>query len=230
MSTVTVNKGAQYERPDLAFKDLGGHYAFQDFELATNDSWTNTGSAAVDSAYGSALYLDAADEIEYAGLSELYKPTAGYGFGGKSRTQIVWGVADETRQDIGFVDSSIADPAEMIGFSIATSGATLTPAAVITCKFDDAVTDSSVILGTADLPVGFSVDGWHEYAVDVSVDANAMVTAKYFIDGFMVKSIKVSGVGGWATAGLVWAQTNLTASSTHDQAVDWISLGSNYRP
>jgi hypothetical protein len=230
MSTVTVNKGAQYERPDLAFKALGGHYAFQDFELATNDSWTNTGSAAVAPAQGSALFLDAADEIEYAGLSELYKPRAGYGFGGKCRTKIVWGTADTTTQNIGFADSSIADPAEAFGFSIATSGATATPAAVITCRFDDATADSSVVLGTADLPVGYSVDGWHEYSVDVSVDALAMVTAKYFIDGFMVKSIKVSGVGGWAAAGLVWAQTNLTGSSLHDQYVDWISLGSDYRP
>ena len=231
MSTiVTYNKGAQVTKPDEHYAQSGGTACFTDFNSATPDGFTNTGSAVIDGAYGSSLYLNDADEIEYAGASELFKPRAGVDFAGKSRTKIVWGASDTTTQQIGFLASSVASPAEDIAFSIATSGATASPAMTITCRFDTGATDSSETLTAADLPDGFDVDAWHEYAILVETDSNDLVVAKYFIDGELVKTIKVSGVGDWAAAGLVWCQTNLTASSTHDQAIDWISLGSSYRP
>lgn len=230
MSIVTLNKGAQFEKPSDFFGQsvTGGQGLFADFITSADGGFVLTSAPVVDGTYGSSLYLDAADELETA-VSAAFAPTAGQSFGGAARVKIVHGTPMVTSQNILFGTSSVATPTERIGFSLATAADSTF---VVTCEHDDGTTDSGVALAASDLPGGsdFDYTAWHEYGVLVEVDAAGRCVVKYFIDNVLVKKIITASVSGWAATGLAWVQTNLTASSTVDQAIDWISLGSDYRP
>jgi len=230
MSIVTLNKGAQFEKPSDFFAQsvTGGHGLFADFFVSSDGGFTLTNAPVVDGAYGSSLYLDGLDELETL-VTKAFAPTADQSFGGAARVKIVHGTPMVTKQNILFGTSSVATPTERIGFSLATNASS---EVVVTCEHHDGTTDGSVVLAESELPGGsdFDYTGWHEYGVLVEVDANGRCVVKYFIDNVLVKKIITASVSGWAAAGLAWVQTNLTTSSTVDQAIDWISLGSDYRP
>lgn len=229
MTIVHLNQGAQFKLPSEYYSQPDQESVFTDFGSATPEGFTNTGSAALDVTHGSALLLDAADEIETK-VPLLFVCAAGRNFSGASRTKLVFGTSDVTSQGIGFGDSSVipASLTEAIGFNLVTDAS---DNVVVNILHDDGTTDSGVALGAADLPGGSSFDFtvYHEYGVSVDVDKGGAMTARYFIDGKMVKKIDTASVSNWAAAGLVWQQTNLTSSSTVDQAIDWISAGTSQR-
>ena len=78
MSIVTLNKGAQFEKPSDFFAQsvTGGHGLFADFFTSSDGGFTLTSAPVVDGAYGSSLYLDAADELETPATA-AFAPTAG---------------------------------------------------------------------------------------------------------------------------------------------------------
>lgn len=233
MSIVTLNKGAQITKPSDYYgsdsPDLG-QGIFEDFLGAPDATLTTTSSPAVVGTHGSALYLDAADEVETATLN-AFQPTAGESFAGAARVKIVHGTPMVTKQNILFGTDSTATPTERIGFELDTN-TTGSGEFTVTCAFDDGTTDGSVTLAESELPGGseFAYDAYHVYSVVVDCDTLGKAVAKFYIDASLVKTIRESSAGAWAAAGMAWVQTNLTTSSTVDQAIDWISVGSSRRP
>jgi len=229
MSIVHLNQGAQFELPSDYYSQPDQESISTDFGVATPEGFTNTGSAALAVAHGSALLLDAADEIETK-FPLLFVCAAGKNFSGASRTKIVHGTPMVSSLGIGFGNASVipASLAEALGFNLVSDAASKF---VVNILHDDGTTDNGVALAESELPGGSSFDyaAYHEYGVSVDVDNGGAMTVRYFIDGTMVKKIDTAAVTNWAPAGLVWQQTNLTSSSTVDQAIDWISVGTSSR-
>ena len=234
MSLVVRGKGAAYGLPHKHFAETAetGLSVFNDMVSATPEGFTTTSSPALTSvrADGTALLLDAADEIEFA--NAYFTPADGVAFAGSSRVKIKFGADDVTAQNIMFATDSTADPTEKLGFQLATSGANAAGTFTVVCKIDDGTTDDSVTVAAADLPGGASFDPqvYHTYGVAYEPDSSGGGDAAFYVDGVLVAKVRLASTANWNTAGLVWIQTNLTASSTHDQAIDWISLGSERVP
>jgi hypothetical protein len=229
MSIVHLNQGAQFELPSEYYSQLDQESLFTDFGTNTPEGFTATSGPVLDVSHGSALLLDAADEIETK-VPLLFVCAAGKNFSGASRTKLVFGSSDVTSQGIGFGDSSVIPGSltEALGFNLVTDDS---DGVVVNILHDDGTADNGVALAASELPNGSSFDftAYHEYGVAVDVDINGAMTARFFIDGKMVKKIDTAAVANWAATGLVWQQTNLTGSSTVDQAIDWISVGTSSR-
>ena len=230
MTTVVRNKGASFGLPHKFFGEdpEKGSGIFSDFINTAEGGFVLTGSPGLAArTHGTALLLDAADEIE---SGAMFSPAdANVSFAGASRTKIVFGAEDTTLQNIMFATDSTASPTEKLGFQLATSGdgtdSAPVEAVTVTCQFADGSVDSSVALSSTDLPDGFEATAYHTYAVLCEPRDGGGVVVSYFIDEKLVKEISQADTSNWA--GLAWVQTNLTSTSTHDQAIDWISLGTN---
>jgi len=228
---VTYNRGAQVTRPHEAYAD-SGQSVFTDWIVATDPMFTIAGTTAAAPTYGSTLKLDATGVVSCSAASELFAPQANVNFAAKTRMKIVWGNTDSVSHKMGFQNAATNTPTEAIGFDLSLTGGANTnnEKVVVNCSFDDGTTagDLSEVVSSEELGATLSLDDWNDFSVLVQCDASK-VTAKYFINNKQVREIS-GGLADWATAGLIWCQTNLTGSSLHDPHIDWISIGSSIRP
>lgn len=224
---VVLNKGAVHTKPS----DHYDNAAFDDFVAAVS-AFDTTGTIFFPSDKGSVVQLQATGKIHCEEKSSIFRPTPTYSFAGMSRTMIVHSTPMVTTQDILFSDTNLTSAGERIGFRLTTDA---NSEFVVTCEFDDGSNDLVETLAESELPGGSSFDysAFHEYSVYVETspgsETDAVVTARYFIDNQLVKTIKGTGSILWNSGGLLWNQKNLTTSSTVQQAIDFISIGSDRR-